>query len=100
MHYASTNGHLEIIRFLIEKDAYVDVESPNSTTPLMLASRAGHIQVVKYLLDNEADLAAKNQLELTAIDFANMGNQKEIVEGLKSRWKKMYQSEYVLKPWP
>jgi ankyrin repeat protein len=55
---------------------------------------------VKYLLDNEADLAAKNQLELTAIDFANMGNQKEIVEGLKSRWKKMYQSEYVLKPWP
>ncbi len=100
MHYASTNGHLAIIRFLIEKDAYVDVESPNSTTPLMLASRAGHIQVVKYLLDNEADLAAKNQLELTAIDFANMGNQKEIVEGLKSRWKKMYQSEYILKPWP
>jgi hypothetical protein len=29
-----------------------------------------------------------------------MGNQKEIVEGLKSRWKKMYQSEYILKPWP
>jgi ankyrin repeat protein len=98
MHYAVTNGHLDIVKYFISKEADVDSGTPNNTTALMLASRAGFIEIVKYLLDHKADLALHNDQNLTAIDFAQMGNQTEIVNGLKSRWKKMYGFDYVPKP--
>lgn len=96
IHYAATNGNLDIVKFLIDKKADVDAESPNGTTPLMMACKYGHIQVVKYLLDHDADLSVANQQKLTAIDFANQNNQREIAAGLMSRWKKLYGGEYVL----
>jgi ankyrin repeat protein len=37
LHYAATNGHLAIISLLLENSAYIDAESPNGTTPLMMA---------------------------------------------------------------
>jgi ankyrin repeat protein len=63
----------------------------------MMAARYGHIKVVKYLLEHDADLSLHNTQDLTAIDFALMNNQKEIADGLRSRWKKLYGSDYVMK---
>jgi len=94
LHYAATNGHLKIAAYLLEKNAYVDPESPNKTTALMMAARGGHIEVVKLLLDNDADLAKINSVKMTAIDFAEQHNQSEIAEGLKSRWLKLYKKPY------
>ena len=95
LHYAATNGHLDIVRFLLDKGAYVDPESPNQTTALMMAVRGGHIHVVKELLDRGANLSQMNQLQMTAIDFADQFNQVEIAKGLRSRWLKVYGSPYV-----
>jgi ankyrin repeat protein len=94
LHYAATNGHLKIAAYLLDKNAYVDPESPNNTTALMMAARGGHIEVVKLLLDNDADLAKINSVKMTAIDFAEQHNQSEIAEGLKSRWLKLYKKPY------
>jgi len=98
LHYAATSGHLDIVEYLISKEVDVDAHSPNDTTPLMLAARFGHIKVVKFLLDQQADLALHNKQDLTAIDFAYINNQKEIAQGLMSRWKKLYGNDYVIKP--
>ena len=98
LHYASTNGHLEIVRFLLDNGAYVDPESPNGTTALMMAARGGHIQIVKLLIDRGANISISNQLNLTAIDFAIANNQTEIADGLKSRWFKLYGKPYPPKP--
>jgi len=94
LHYAATNGHLKIAAYLLDKNAYVDPESPNRTTALMMAARGGHIEVVKLLLDNDADLSKMNNVKMTAIDFAEQHNQTEIAEGLKSRWRKLYKKPY------
>lgn len=94
LHYAAINGDLEIVNYLLKHGAEVDCPSPNETTPLMLAARYGHIRVVKLLLDKGADLSAINQQDLTPIDFAKMYNQREIAEGLESRWKKLYKVDY------
>ncbi len=94
LHYAATNGHEPIVRFLLDKGAYVDPESPNGTTALMMAARGGHINIVKLLLDRGADLSIHNQLNMTAIDFAADNNQAEIASGLKSRWLKLYKEPY------
>lgn len=98
LHYAATNGHESIVKFLLDKGAYVDPESPNGTTALMMAARGGHISIVKLLLDRGADLSIHNQMSLTAIDFAEDNNQSEIAKGLRSRWLKLYNKPYPSKP--
>lgn len=77
LHYAATNGHLTLIRFLLEQNAYIDAEAPSGTTPLMMAAHYGTPETVKLLLDEGADPMLKNLQGLTAIDFANRANRKE-----------------------
>lgn len=77
LHYAATSGHLDIIKLLLEHHAYIDAESPNKTTPLMMASRSGKLDVLRLLIDEGADVTLKNALGLTAIDFAELAEQRE-----------------------
>jgi ankyrin repeat protein len=80
LHYAATHGHLEIMNMLLEHHAYIDAESPNGTTPLMMAAHYGTPAAVKLLLEAGADASLKNQLGLTAIDFAHRANRKDSAE--------------------
>ena len=84
LHYAATYGHLDIMKLLIEQHAYIDAESPNKTTPLMMAAHYGTPAAVKLLLEEGADPSLKNQLGLTAIDFAHRANRKDAAELIAS----------------
>jgi hypothetical protein len=88
LHYAAAIGNNEIVQILLDHSAYIDAESPNRTTPLMMAARSGHILTVKLLLDEGADATLKNDLGMTAIDFAEKHEFKDIAEGLTYRLKK------------
>lgn len=88
LHYAAANGHNEIVQLLLNKSAYIDAESPNKTTPIMMAAWGGHILTVKLLLDEGADATLKNELGMSAIDFAEKRGHLDIVEGLTYRLKK------------
>lgn len=70
LHYAATNAHLEIMRLLLDEHAYIDAASPNNTTPLMMAAQYGTPAAVKLLLEAGADPMLKNDLGLSAFDFA------------------------------
>ncbi|WP_341312188.1 ankyrin repeat domain-containing protein [Paraburkholderia sp. IMGN_8] len=89
LHYAAANGHDDIVKLLLDHSAYVDAGSPNGTTPLMMAARGGHVSTVKLLLDNGADLTVKNQIGLTALDFAKTYKEPDVVEGLTARLQQM-----------
>jgi len=83
LHYAATNAGDEsptMVRLLLEQHAYIDAESPNGTTPLMMAAHYGHPTVVKLLLEEGADPLLKNQQGLSAIDFANRAQRAESAE--------------------
>ena len=84
LHYAASNGNMAIISLLLENNAYIDAESPNGTTPLMMAAFYGTPAAVKLLLESGADAKLKNQLGLTAIDFANRANRKDSAELIAS----------------
>lgn len=88
LHYAAAIGNNDIVRILLDRSAYIDAESPNKTTPMMMAARGGHIYTVKLLLDEGADATLKNDLGMTAIDFAEKFNHKDIAEGLTYRLRK------------
>jgi uncharacterized protein len=80
LHYAATAGNVQLINILLENHAYIDAESPNKTTPLMMAALYGTSGAVKLLLEEGADVSLKNELGLSAIDFAQQANQRDSVD--------------------
>ena len=90
LHYASTKGSVPIIRELLDKHAYIDAESPNGTTPLMMAAMYGTPEAVKTLLEAGADPTLKNNLGLSAKDFAStMERNKEsaaLIDAFTAGW--------------
>jgi ankyrin repeat protein len=80
LHYAATHGHIAVMQLLLDNDAYIDAESPNKTTPLMMAASYGTAEAVKLLLDAGADPTLKNIQGLSAIDFAQRNSRKDVAD--------------------
>ncbi|MCW5652433.1 MAG: ankyrin repeat domain-containing protein [Hydrogenophaga sp.] len=80
LHYAATHAGPTapaMVRLLLEHHAYIDAESPNRTTPLMMAAHYGSPGVVKLLLEEGADPLLRNEQGMTAIDFAQRAGRAE-----------------------
>jgi uncharacterized protein len=69
LHYAAANGQLSVVEYLVENHAYIDAESPNNTTPLMMAARHKHITVMRWLTENGADPTYANQQGFSAASY-------------------------------
>lgn len=80
LHYAATGGHLAVMKLLIEEHAYINAESPNKTTPLMMAAEYGSTEAVKLLLEEGADPLLRNELGLSAVDFALRANRRDAAD--------------------
>lgn len=86
LHYAAsadTEHSTDIARLLLDQHAYIDAESPNKSTPLMLAAQYGSQAMVQLLLDAGADVQARNQLGLSAVDFARRSERAFMVKLLE-----------------
>jgi ankyrin repeat protein len=77
LHYAATTGQVAVIDLLLQNYAYIDAESPNGSTPLMMAAHYGSNDSVQRLLSAGADPLLRNEKGLTAIDFANGASRPE-----------------------
>lgn len=82
LHYAASTElpqSVAMARLLLEHHAYIDAESPNGTTPLMMAAFYGTSAMVDLLLQEGADPQLRNRQGLAAIDFARRaGRQRDI----------------------
>lgn len=88
LHYAATGGHIDVLQLLLDHHAYVDSESPNGSTPLMMAAMYGTLGAVRILLEAGADPAIKNELGLSALDFAKRGLKPDSADLLASHLRK------------
>lgn len=80
IHYAASGPNTRLVQWLLERGAQVDAESPNGTTPLMLAAQHAPEATVELLLKLGADPRKRNQRGLQAIDYAEMGGRDFLVE--------------------
>ena len=82
LHYAASGPEPKIIALLLERSAIVDAESPDRTTPLMMAARYGKEDSVKLLLARGADPKRTNDRNMSAADFARGSGREWLAEML------------------
>jgi hypothetical protein len=68
--HAACNGHVEIVKLLLQEGADPNARNIGSNTALMLAARRGHIEVVKALIAGGVDVNACDRSGGTALDNA------------------------------
>lgn len=85
LHYAASHASersVAVVHLLLEHHAFIDAQSPNGSTPLMMASMYGHSQVARLLLESGADPNMKNEQGLSAIDFARRAGRQDLAEAI------------------
>lgn len=85
LHYAASGGHTQVMRFLLDKNAYIDAASPSGNTPLMMAVLYGSEDSVEYLLGQGADPTILNGAKRSAIDLAKGAERVTLAEILEVR---------------
>jgi len=76
LHYAASQSDPKVIQLLLDHFAYIDAESPNGTTPLMMAAMYANEDAVKILIDAGADVSLRNARGLSALDFATRAQKQ------------------------
>jgi hypothetical protein len=82
LHYAAAGPDPSIVQMLVERGARIESRSPNGTTPLMMAAQYGPEDAVLLLLAGRADPALRNDLGLSAADFARRGGRENLAARL------------------
>ncbi|KAG2211706.1 hypothetical protein INT47_008803 [Mucor saturninus] len=76
--YASCFGKLEVVQYLLQAGAKVDVQDKIGWTALMWATTNGHSQIVKLLLESSASSDTKSISGRTIFDLVDVENQKMV----------------------
>jgi uncharacterized protein len=82
VHYAAAAPTPAVLALLLDRGASPDVDSPNRTTPLMMAARYGSEAAVRLLLARGADPKRRNELGLGAADFASDAGRQALAQEL------------------
>ncbi len=79
LHYAASGPEPKAVAILLDRGADIEALSPNRSTPLMMASRYGAMDSADLLLARGASLKARNDADLSAIDFARSAGRDRLV---------------------
>jgi Ankyrin repeats (3 copies) len=83
LHFASAEGHLRIMKYLINAGSDLEAEDENGVRPLHTAALAGRLEAVKLLIASGASLQAHTKMvsgfERTPLTFAVMAGCLDIV---------------------
>lgn len=82
LHYAATGPEPAVVRLLLDRGANINAESPNRSTPLMMAAQYGNEASVELLLARGADPRLRNDRDLNAADFARLAKRDALAARL------------------
>lgn len=77
---AAENGHLDIVRLLLDSGAKVNAKANWAVTALMKAATNGHFEIAKLLLAKKADVNALANGRITALMEAATNGHIRVVE--------------------
>lgn len=80
LHYATLEGQLEAVQFLLQQGVDFDAQDSKGISPLHEASTKGFAEIVAALLDAGANLEATASAGFTPLMCAAFKGQKEVVK--------------------
>ena len=90
LHYACSEGHIEIVDILIDfnadpnlpcnTDCWRHTTTDTKFSPLMLAALNGHAEIVKKLVEKKSDINYRDTNGETALYLASYSGRNEIVD--------------------
>lgn len=85
LHAATAHGKVEVVEMLLTRDdVEVDCVDAGGMTPFLLAVRKDYMEIVKLLSEKTIDLHAKSEDGNTALHFAVMSGNAEMISHLLS----------------
>ncbi|KAE9415742.1 hypothetical protein Angca_002690 [Angiostrongylus cantonensis] len=84
LHYAAQVNNVQMIEFLISKDANKDAQDLEDRTPLFLAASHGHVEAVQALVKAGASLEITDQKDRTPYKVAEENEFRNVLEFLDS----------------
>ncbi|EAY06454.1 ankyrin repeat protein, putative [Trichomonas vaginalis G3] len=84
LHFASENGNLDVVQYLISVGANKEAKDNDGYTPLIWASQNGKLDVVQYLISVGANKEAKDNSGYTPLIHASFQGHLKIVQYLIS----------------
>jgi hypothetical protein len=84
LHLAANEGHLEIVKLLIDNGADVNGDSIANLTPLHGAALAGHTEVAAFLIEKGAQIDIKSINGKTPLELAREEGHTETVSLLEA----------------
>jgi ankyrin repeat protein len=85
-------GNKQIVEFLLQKQADVNAEAPNGTTPLNAVVTTGKVQVLALLLKHGAGRTCARHLDSALADALDHGNAQTIamLQAAKTRQRTIW----------
>ena len=80
LHYASMNGHDDVVRLLLNADFDVNASLEDGSTPIYIASWFGYLDVICTLLEFGADPNRKKSAGWTPLMIAIQNGHSDVVE--------------------
>ncbi|CAF1563132.1 unnamed protein product [Rotaria sp. Silwood1] len=74
LHKAAMGDHVDVIEFLLEEGADIDVRDISKRTPLLVAALKSSVQAVCYLLSQNASLIYRDEADRNLLHFIIMQN--------------------------
>ncbi|CAK8988926.1 unnamed protein product [Durusdinium trenchii] len=86
--WAAWQNHDDVVHFLIEAKADLDVANNDGATALHIAAFNGHLHTAELLVAAGASLDVKDKKGMTPLDLARQFKEQEVVKLLESAAQK------------
>ena len=78
LHLAVIHQNIKLIKQLLEKNIFIDIQNNEGNTALHLAYYVNNINIIKLLIENNIDFGIKNKKGLTAEEIDPIENINDI----------------------
>jgi ankyrin repeat protein len=91
--YAASVGHIDILKFLMEKGCDLEAKNEDGFTALHWAAYVGNLDSCKTLIEKGANLKAKNSEGKKPADLAETQEVKKFIKDAIEKQKKAGEAE-------